>query len=350
MKPKKKVLVIATSSYTRGGITAVIKAHQASIFWQKWNCIWVETHIDKSIFTKLFYFVKSIIKYFFLIKNTSLIHCHLSGPISSLRKLPFLLFSKLLRKPIIVHFHAGIPDSSFDKKYRSLYAMIFGFADSVIVLSKNWKLRICEDLSITESKVKIIPNPCPNIERDNSLDSKKIILYAGTLYEKKGYGDLITAFSKIANNCPDWKIVFAGNGEIEEGKTLAKKLNIYDKVIFKGWVLGQEKHKLFSQASIFCLPSYAEGFPMAVLDAWAYELPVVSTPVGGIPDIAINGENMLLCDPGNINCLAKNLKLLIDDNKIRKKLTKASIDLSKGKFSIDSISNSWDSLYADLSN
>lgn len=348
MKINKRVLVIATSSNTRGGITAVIKAHQVSNFWEEWNCIWIETHIDKSIFTKLFYFIKSFIKYIYLIKNSSLIHFHLSGPISSLRKLPFLLFSKLLRKPIIVHFHAGIPVFSFDKKYKSLYAIIFGFADSVIVLSQNWKLSICRDLSLPESKVKIISNPCPNIERDNSLDSKKIILYAGTLYEKKGYADLITAFSKIAYNYSDWKLVFAGNGEIEEGKTLAKKLNIYDQVIFKGWVIGDEKHKLFSQASIFCLPSYAEGFPMAVLDAWAYALPVVSTPVGGIPDVAIHGENMLLCEPGNINCLARNLKLLIDDDKMRKKLIKASKEFSTGKFSISSISKDWNRLYNNL--
>ena len=50
MKVSKRVLVIATSSNTRGGITAVIKAHQESNFWEEWNCIWIETHIDKSYF------------------------------------------------------------------------------------------------------------------------------------------------------------------------------------------------------------------------------------------------------------------------------------------------------------
>ena len=229
-------------------------------------------------------------------------------------------------------------------------SLFFFFADKIVVLSENWKKGILNDFNYSKNKVLVIYNPCPKIIKKPTLKKKKLILYAGTLNRRKGFEDLIIAFSKIANKFPDWKLVFAGNGEIEEGKSLAKKFNIYNQVIFKGWVLGKEKHKLFSQASIFCLPSYAEGFPMAVLDAWAYELPVVSTPVGGIPDIAINGENMLLCDPGDINCLAKNLKLLIDDNKMQKKLTKASKDLSKGKFSIDSISNSWNSLYADLSN
>ena len=175
-------------------------------------------------------------------------------------------------------------------------------------------------------------------------------MYAGTLNERKGYKDLIIAFSKIAHNYSDWKLVFAGNGEIEKGKTLSKKLNIYDQVVFKGCVLGKEKHKLFSEASIFCLPSYAEGFPMAVLDAWAYGLPVISTPVGGIPDIAIHGENMLLGAPGNIQSLRDNLKLLIDNEKLKIKLIKASENFANGEFSMNNLSEKWNELYKDLLN
>jgi glycosyltransferase involved in cell wall biosynthesis len=348
MKISKRVLVIATSSNTRGGITAVIKAHKKSNFWEEWNCIWIETHIDKSYLMKIFYFIKSFIKFLHFINKTSLIHCHLSGPISVIRKLPFLIIAKLVDIPIIIHFHAFSSKSNIPKNYIKFYSVVFDMAEKIIVLSENWKDGILKDFKYDTNKVKVIYNPCTNVLPKMTKECKKYILYAGTLNERKGYKDLIKAFSKIAYNYPDWKLVFAGNGEIEEGKTLAKKLNIYDQVIFKGWVIGDDKHKLFSQASIFCLPSYAEGFPMAVLDAWAYALPVVSTPVGGIPDVAIHGENMLLCEPGNINCLARNLKLLIDDDKMRKKLIKASIEFSTGKFSISSISKDWNRLYNNL--
>ena len=57
---------------------------------------------------------------------------------------------------------------------------------------------------------------------------------------------------------------------------------------------------------------------MAVLDAWAYHLPVISTPVGGIPDVAINGENILLCNPGDINCLENSIRCIIEDKQKHK--------------------------------
>ena len=255
MKSKKRVIVVATSSLTRGGITSVIKAHQSSVFWKEWNCIWIETHVDKSAFTKLFYFTKSLFRYFFLLKNSSLIHCHLSGPFSAFRKLFFLVPAKLLSVPIIIHFHAFSEKSNIPKSYAKFYKFIFFFADKIVVLSENWKKGILNDFNYSKNKVLVIYNPCPKIIKKPTLKKKKLILYAGTLNRRKGFEDLIIAFSKIANKFPDWKLVFAGNGEIEEGKSLAKKFNIYNQVIFKGWVLDKEKHKLFSQASIFCLPS-----------------------------------------------------------------------------------------------
>lgn len=78
--------------------------------------------------------------------------------------------------------------------------------------------------------------------------------------------------------------------------------------MFLGWVSGEAKDNAFKEAMIFCLPSYAEGFPMSVLDAWSYGLPVITTPVGGIPDVAQDGVNMLLFNPGDIDMLAKQMK------------------------------------------
>lgn len=176
----------------------------------------------------------------------------------------------------------------------------------------------------------------------------KIILYAGTINERKGYSDLIQAFAKIATKYPDWKVVFAGNGEVEEGEQLAGQLGISGQVEFAGWVSGEKKDTLFRRASIFCLPSYAEGFPMAVLDAWAYGLPVVTTPVGGIPDVAKDGENMLLFSPGDIDRLAENIDKLISDKELRCRISNASKEFAKGKFNINTINKQLGEIYASI--
>ena len=58
------------------------------------------------------------------------------------------------------------------------------------------------------------------------------ILFAGTLNARKGYADMIRAFAKIASMYPDWQVVFAGNGEVEQGKALAASLGISSQTVF----------------------------------------------------------------------------------------------------------------------
>ena len=84
---------------------------------------------------------------------------------------------------------------------------------------------------------------------------------------------------------------------------------------------------------------------MAVLDAWAYGLPVITTPVGGITDIAKDGENLLLFNPGDINKLSGCLETLIDSAVMRETLSKASLHLAQTTFNIDTINNQIGALY-----
>lgn len=89
---------------------------------------------------------------------------------------------------------------------------------------------------------------------------------------------------------------------------------------------------------------------MAVLDAFAYRLPVITTPVGGIPDVAKDGENMLLFNPGDTNKLAKQLERLITDTSLYDKLTKASDHFAKDVFNIDVINKQIGDLYEEVLN
>ena len=171
------------------------------------------------------------------------------------------------------------------------------------------------------------------------------MLFSGHIIPDKGYKDLIRAFAIIARKYSEWKLVFAGNREIEQARALADELGISEQVVLLGWVSGERKHKAYSEARALCLPSYAEGFPMAVLEAWSYGLPVIATPVGGIPDIAVDGENMLLFNPGNIDALANKLELIISDKALRDKMSAESLLLAKGKFSLESITNQVEEIY-----
>lgn len=345
----KNVLVIATSHKTRGGITSVVKAHESGEQWKNYNCKWIETHIDKGAIIKLLYFLKGCAEFIMYLPFCKIVHIHMSEPISAIRKIFFLALSKFFNKKVIVHFHAFSPDTTINGKHRNVYRYLFRKADRVIVLSQLWKKYVNDTFDLGD-KVQVIYNPCTTDILPEKYAKQNFILYAGTVNARKGYADMIKAFAEIASKYPDWKLIFAGNGEIENGKKLAKDLNIESQVKFLGWINGKEKDKAFKEASIFCLPSYAEGFPMAVLDAWAYGLPVITTPVGGIPDIAKDGDNLLLFNPGNIQQLSTQMEKLIENEKLRSHIIQESIKLSQTTFNINTINKQIGMLYQELSN
>ena len=340
------VLVVATSHKTRGGITAVVNAHKQGEQWDRCNCKWIETHIDRSRLQSVLYLLKAIVSYVVLLPKASIVHIHLSEPMSALRKLFFFFFANILKKKILVHFHAFSPDSTIRGKFSWIYKYMFRHSTRVIVLSQKWKKDVYD--TFQNDNIEVIYNPCTSKVSTMSYAKEKKILFAGTINERKGYADLIKAFAMIAAKYPDWKVVFAGNGEIVKGNELAQKLNIAHQCEFLGWVTDTDKDKVFKQASIFCLPSYAEGFPMAVLDAWVYGLPVITTPVGGIPDIAIDNENMLLFSPGDIETLSNCIERLILDKDLYDKIQRASSCFAKKTFSVNEVNHQIEQLYKNI--
>ena len=342
-----KVLVIATSRKTRGGITSVVKAHETGEQWKKYHCRWIETHRDKVFLWKLFYLAKGLLTFIIFLPTCKIVHIHTSEPPSAIRKCLFMRLAKLLHKKTIVHFHAFSPETTIKGKYQKVYRYLFKKADAIIVLSQSWKKYVNETFGFSD-KIHVIYNPCTTEVFPQKYDKQKQILYAGTINARKGYRDLIEAFAKIASNYPDWKIVFAGNGEIIQAKKLAEELGIEKQTEFLGWISGMNKDRVFKESSIFCLPSYAEGFPMAVLDAWAYGLPVITTPVGGIPDIANDGVNLLLFNPGDTTLLTKQMEKLMVDRNLREKLSRASQELAKTMFNIETINKEIENLYSEL--
>lgn len=339
---KSKVLVIATSKKSRGGITSVVKALQQGEQWQKYQCEWIETHRDGSFSRKLWYLLTSLFKYFFLLPFYDCVHIHFSITASAKRKFIFFSIAKLFNKKIIIHFHAG---NQLMDIWSNIYNEMFTSADKSLVLSQGIK-DIVEEKIGKSNKIEVLFNPCPQIKKTTENNKQNNILFAGTLMALKGYEDLINAFSSL-KEYKDWNLVFAGNGEIDKGELLSKELGIENRVIFLGWVDGEAKDKIFREASIFCLPSYAEGFPMALLDAWAYGIPAVTTPVGGIPDILQDGINGLFFPAGDIKMLAHQLEKLMKDKSLRENIVSESDKLVQNVLNINVICKKLDIIYSE---
>ena len=84
---------------------------------------------------------------------------------------------------------------------------------------------------------------------------------------------------------------------------------------------------------------------MAVLDAWAYDLPIITTPVGGLPDILVDGKNALVFEPGDVNLLAEQITRIIKDEALRASIEKESTKLAKTIFAQDVICNQLSIIY-----
>ena len=340
-----RVLILATSRKTRGGITAVLKAHETGEQWKRFHCHWVQTHRDGNNFRKIAYLAFAWLDFLVRIPFYDIVHVHFSLGTTARRKVPFVKVAKALGKKVIIHLHCG---SQIHEIWNKDYSYLFSVADVSLLLSENL-LHMVEEHTGKGRDYRVCYNPCPQICKEPVLQKKKQILFSGTLYAGKGYQDLIRAFAKIAKKYSDWNVVLAGNGEVEKGRAISKELGIANQVEFLGWVSGEQKDKAFRESMIFCLPSYAEGFPMAVLDAWAYGLPVITTPVGGIPDVAKDGKNMLLFNPGDIDALAHQLEKMIIDENLRNRIALASLDFAENKFNQYTINKQLGELYEDLS-
>lgn len=349
MRENPKVLILATSPMTRGGITSVINAYRQCNVWEEYHCRWLDTHRDGGAFVKLVYFIRGLFQYVLLLPLYDIIHIHVSEPPSALRKCFFMPIAKLMRKKTIVHFHSFSPDTTVKGSKAYLYSYLFGKADVVITLSPYWKREVGSAFpQVDEAKIRVLYNPCTCDMFTDVYLKKKNILFAGAIIARKGYEDLIRAFAPVVSTHPEWNLVMAGDGELSKAKSIVKEAGITDNVKFVGWIRDKEKDRAFKEASIFCLPSYAEGFPMAVLDAWAYGLPVVATPVGGLPDIAVDNKNVILFPVGDIQTLSTKLLALIEDADLRGRISNEGLKLAETVFNQSNIANQLGQLYSSL--
>ena len=138
-------------------------------------------------------------------------------------------------------------------------------------------------------------------------------MYLGKISQQKGIFDLLDVVEKNINFFRNRLILhIGGNGDTERLKTLILTKGIADIVTFEGWADNNKKIELLNRADALILPSYTEGLPVAILEAMTYELPVVATTVGGIPEI-VSPETGLLFHPGNKIEMFKCLRMLVNN-------------------------------------
>ena len=265
---------------------------------------------------------------------------------------PVFLLAYIGRKRIIMHLHVGNQlGMDMCTKYR-LAHWCLKKADVIVLLAHKFEPLLDEFWPEVKTKRVIIYNAIDDscLNSQCILKKTKTILFAGTFNYNKSGEVLIKAFARISRTYPEWKLQLLGSGPNESSYLkLIKQYNLEGKVEMPGYIVGKEKDEYFEKAGIYVMCSKYEGFPMVVLEAWARKTPVITTPVGGLPDVIEDGKNALVFNFNDVDGLTSALEQLVRNESLRNSMGEYGAEMVKQRFSKETICQQIDCLYHYLS-
>lgn len=311
----RRILTVGVDcSKLRGGVSAV--EIQYSKIYHPWRH--VATSTTGSSVKKLFVFLLGVAKFLFLmifVPQIKVVHIHSASYNSFKRKRVIINISKSFKKKVVFHCH-GAEFKLFTSRHKQDVIRTLSKCNCVVCLSKSWKQWFeqecgCKNVVIINN---IIPAPT-KIDRQVEKLIPLTLLFLGELGPRKGIYDLLDVMAELKDR--NIKLLIGGNGDVEGVVSRINQLGINDSAKCLGWVSGDEKIELLNQSDVFVLPSYNEGLPISILEAMSYGMPIISTRVGGIPEIVNNGHNGILIEPGNKEQLLNALCSIIGNDELR---------------------------------
>ncbi|MFT3752813.1 MAG: glycosyltransferase family 4 protein [Paludibacter sp.] len=254
-----------------------------------------------------------------------------------------VLLAKLFGVKLVYHFHnkgvSLMQDRVFDNL---LYKFVFK-KSNVILLSEKLYPDIQKYVSLKQ--IHFCPNGIPDMEIltvDKKEDGRVSLLFLSNLLVSKGVFVLLEACRVLKNKNLNFECVFVGGiGDInqQQFEEKLKDLDLADCVKYEGRKIGKEKAEAFATADIFVHPTLDDCFPLVLLEAMQYSLPVVSTLEGGVPDIVVNNATGYLVEKANVETLAGQLEMLIKQSELRKRFGSAGRGRYENEFKIQCFEN-----------
>lgn len=271
-----------------------------------------------------------------------------ANTIACLRDAVLIGTARLMGKQVVIHLRGGRYGDYYRESSGWMKRVLrFSWGSATRAIVQTPRLEQALEAAAPHVTVDVIPNGLPSgwFEAKRSYASNRPrILFLGHLTHPKGFHDLIAAFRQVRARWPEATLVCAGELPRDDralasflpkhlqAEYLLRRRAICSDIVefvhggsdtgveYAGIVEGEAKHALLASADLFVLPSYTEGFSLALLEAMFHGLPIITTRVGGSPDIVKEGENGLLIEPGDIDALAHALDRLIGDPQLRETL------------------------------
>lgn len=343
-----RVLTVGCAyKYPKGGVAQVIYNYEQYVF-PKFKCIINSGDTNK--FKKLIKAVSSWLGMGLQIltdKEIEIIHIHTASYNSFKRSAYFVRLAKLLRKKVILHIHGG----GFKEFYVTnpkWISSILNRCDAIITLSESW--RQYYQLITKGPNIYIVENivSLPEKKEVGQKDNICHLLFLGLIDKQKGVFDLLDVLHEHMDELNRKLILhIGGNGEIGKLQNQIKQYGLADMVIYEGFVSGEKKAELLSRCDAFILPSYTEGLPVSILEAMSYGKPILTTPVGGIPEIVKQSENGILFSPGDKENIYLAIVQILNNDEQRAYMGNKSLHYISPYFP-DNVSKKLEHIYREI--
>ena len=367
-----RIMILGQFPPSSGGICTNLQNLLGSSLKEKYHFLLFPTgskkygkagYFEESIVQKTFRAAGAFFRYMVTLVTNRPDGAHINTSISSFslwRDLFFLGLTKLFRVKVLFQIHGGRLDEFLETRsfFSNLVILrMLRLADQIAVLSSLQK-QAFEKFGI-QNEVMIVPNIVdadkfsrnPRGKESSGNSEKRIVMLFVTpiFYRKKGVWEILEAIPQVIQQHKNVTFVFIGADQEESAmKKYTLENGLQGHVKFLGRQFDQAIIDAYNDADIFLLPSYEEGFPLTILEAMAAGLPVISTPVGAIPEVIENGINGFLIPPRNSQALAEKLILLVENRKLRETMAENNKGKVREKYDLRPVSEIFDVIYQEL--
>jgi glycosyltransferase involved in cell wall biosynthesis len=345
-----RLLMLGPALDVRGGVSAVERLVLERL--PRESATHIPTMVDGSKAAKLAVFARALALAWRRTTGRPLVHIHFASRASTVRKMALARLALARGCKVILHAHGGGYRAyweSLPPRRRARYLEVFRRCHALIVLGQGWRAFFA-GIGVPAGRIVVLPNPValPASLPPREEGERVLFVYLGLIAERKGAFDLVEALGRLAPASRGrLRVVVAGNGEHAALRRRIDALALQGVVEMRTWLQPAERDALLAEAHGFVLPSHHEGLPMALLEAMAWRLAPVCTPVGSIPEVLRHEANGLLVPPRDPAALAAALERLAADAPLRARLGLAARASVEG-LSVDTYVEKLLALYEDV--
>jgi exopolysaccharide biosynthesis WecB/TagA/CpsF family protein len=290
-------------------------------------------------------------------RGAKVLHLQLSERLSFPRKGLFALLGRCLGMRIVAHHHGAEFIPVYERApeiYRAIVRWVVRSSDVNIVLGREWLDYLTQKVGVESDKIRLMYNSVTDIQPQvNALRSvarrarrQTQYLVLANLSPRKGISEFLQALGKLRGEGLSARAVVAGGGEVDRYRQEAFRLGLSECCEFTGWIGRQDVLRLIAASDVLVLPSFNEGLPISILEALCAGLPVITTPVGAIPEVCADGEDCILVRPGDVSELASAMRKLAEDPVLYDALRRNGRRSYESKFTVDGYMSQLFDIYA----